>query len=130
MLYRSNERGKNGDCVMLRPITKEQEKEIDETEVYKLTHDGHEISITKVNILFYGEINLNNKEDVDIIRRKNLIDENLRYSQVPHDFDYKLGVGDRQQAPTNDPIQWFKFVHTRLGKPRRVIAYRIKENLA
>lgn len=130
MLYRSSERGGRGDCVMLRPLTEKQEQEIDDNDYFSLTYNGDDITIPKANILFYGEIDLKNEDDLAIIIKRHLVDENLKYSQIPHNFDYATGVGENSWAPTNNPVDWFKFVHTRLGKPRRVIAYKIKETLA
>lgn len=132
MLYRFNDRGKpNNEVVMLESITKEEEQYIDDNNQWIRTKGGKDIIINKRNILFYGEINVNDENDVNLICKKKLVDDNLLHSWVPSNFNYALGIGAvKYGAPTNNPILWFKYCHVRIGKPKRVIAYRIKETLA
>lgn len=132
MLYRFNERGTKGNqCVMLERITEEEEQFIDDNNYWIRDKDSKNIEIPKYDIMFYGEIDINNEDDIALIRKKNLVDENLRHSWVPSKFNYQFGTGlDHSCAPTADPVLWFKYCHVRIGKPQRVIAYKIKETLA
>lgn len=112
-----------GDTVvLLEPLTIEDETIIDETEVYQ---SNCSVNIPKKDIYFYGEVDPTCIVDQDIIARKHLVDDNVAQSWVPTNFDYKTGFGDKQGAPTNDSVKWFKYCHCRIGKPKRVIAYKI-----
>lgn len=121
-LYRFKDATKGDIVVFLAPLTVQEETIIDETEVYQSNHD---VNIHQKDIYFYGEVNPDCIVDQDIIKRKKLVDDNVAKSWIPSNFDYKTGLGDKKGAPTNDPVKWFKYCHCRIGKPRRVIAYKI-----
>ncbi|AXH74522.1 MAG: hypothetical protein KNU04_gp59 [crAssphage sp. isolate ctbg_1] len=132
MLFRFNERGTaNNQCIMLESISEEEEQFIDVNNYWVRKKGGKDIEIPKYDIMFYGEVNVNNEDDITLICKKNLVDENLRHSWVPSNFNYRFGTGLAHScAPTADPVLWFKYCHVRIGKPQRVIAYKIKETLA
>ena len=73
--------GGNPIYTVMRPITEQQEKELDDNE--RLEIDGFVIS--KDNIYCYGEFNVNNDEDLKYIKKFNIInldEENSIYSNL------------------------------------------------
>ena len=99
--------------------------------VYK-TLSGSSVSNNAVYL--YGEINLNNKEDIRYLDKfKNAIlnpydTGNWYYTS----FDYKTGFvfyNENKQAYlginfVSDYIEWFKQQYCKLGKPKRIIIYK------
>lgn len=130
LLYRSKERGKGGDYSILRSINEEEENDIDENDVFVFFNGDIRYSIPKKDIYFYGEIDVDNPSDIDIIKKYKLVDLDMVHSWVPSQFDYKTATGSLKKSyPTCDPVLWFKYCHCRIGKPKRVIAYKINEKL-
>lgn len=113
----------------MESITKEDEENIDITDSFIRNNSKDSIIINKNNIYFYGEINFDDKNDIDVIRKHNLVDIDLQHSWIPHNFKYSTAYGELSKAPTNNPIKWFKYIHCRLGKPRRIIVYKIPKKL-
>lgn len=99
-------------------ITEAEEKKIDKGTYHVPNND----------IFFYGEVDLNKEEDLMSIRDFNLVSRDgtgMIYTR----FNYKAGTfdlidGQVKWGPTSDPIEWFKFNHCRIGKPKRVIVYK------
>lgn len=112
---------------VMRPITEEQEKEIDDNECLELNGNV----IPKDKIYCYGEFNVNSEEDLKIIERFNIINmdsSNLVYSN----FDFDTGeVTFEGRVPLvydcYTPIKWFKHNFTLIGKPNRIIIYKCKK---
>jgi len=124
-----------GDYVcVLESITKEQEDNIENKGIFVFENNGYKKDIPIEQIYFYGDIDLNNEEDIKIIKSKNLVDVECKTSMIPVDFDYNTGYGKIEHNipkiyPTIDSVKWFKYVHCRLGKPKYVIAYKINKKL-
>ena len=105
---------KNGETVKMRAISEEEEFYIDKKNY-------------KDDIYFYGEVNLNDKDDLDTIRNYNFVDNKLR-SMIFSNFNYNKGLytaieGVPKHGATTNPVEWFKYNHCLLGKPKRVIVY-------
>lgn len=116
---------------VLESINDEQEKELDDNGGFIFIKGAINVKIGKQDIRFYGNVDINNKDDVEALKKHNLVDTNLIHSWMPAEFDYETGTGKVENripkiAPTIDPVRWFKYVHCRLGKPEKVVAYRIK----
>lgn len=108
---------------IIEPITEEQEKEINDNERY-IKNDN---IIKMDNIYVYGEIDFLNEQDVDYIKKFNLI--NFEGNWIYSNFNYDKGIYttiDKKAKGifTIDPILWFKYCHCLIGKPKRVIVYR------
>lgn len=129
LLCRINGIGKPKN-VYMESITEEDEEELDrnarikgEAEIIK---NGYKI--TAKDIFLYGEVNLNNDDDLDLIENYNLINENGDY--IPLSFDYENGTiytnedGVVKRGYTTDPILVFKYNHCIIGKPKRIIVYK------
>ena len=116
--------GGNPIFTVMRPITKEQEKEIDVNE--RLTIDN--ISISKDNIYCYGEFNVNNEEDLNYIKKFNIInldEENPIYSDLNFETgDVILEGNIAKTYSCYDVIEWFNYNYILIGKPNRIIIYK------
>lgn len=118
----------NISCVVMRGITKEQEENIDKNKAISF---GNTV-IGENEIYCYGQLDINNKEDVKYLKQFNLIDldaENFVHSN----YDYDKGTveinTDRISVyPTWNIVNWFKYNHLLIGKPKRIIIYKCKKS--
>lgn len=126
--YFNGVRGK--ELVVMEAITEEQEKRIDKSEKYygAIRFDkGDGVIIEAKDIYLYGEVNLEDKNDVFHINKFNLI--NPESSFIYSNFDYDKGVyttidGHSKGSTTHDAFKWFKFNHCLINKPQRIIVYK------
>lgn len=86
------------------------------------------------DIFLYGEVDLNNKEDLELLMNTDIMtDEVNNASNIPSDFNYETGDvykdkdGIYKCHDTWNKLDWFKFNHCLLGKPKRIIIYRINK---
>lgn len=117
--------------VFIESITKEQEERIDKSELYKGNKEYIRADGTIINgnsIYMYGEVDLSNDDDLDIIEKFNLVDDNsIIYSNFNYDkgiattVDYKIKTYN-----TWNPIKWFTYCHCLIGKPKRIIVYKVR----
>lgn len=122
--------GGNSIYTVMRPITKEQEKELDDNE--RLIIDN--ITISKDNIYCYGEFDVNNDEDLNYIKKFNIInldEENSIHSNLDFETGEVTIEGNLAKIYCcYDPIKWFKYQYLLIGKPNRIIIYKCpKHNL-
>lgn len=115
----------NSDSIMLMEIDKKTEDYIEDNECYKFHFNGKNITIKKEDIILYGEIDLSKEDDREVIKRKHLIDDSLSQSWIPSNFNYNHPHDSRHGAPTNDALKWFEYCHYKIGKPKRVIIFKI-----
>lgn len=129
----------DNNVVVLEGITEEQEKNIDnnKTYVYKNFFNDEKYAIGLNNILFYGKIDVENEEDIRIIKKFNPITDFLSDAPpiLPVSFDYNSASSDwviddrhpngyREIKICNDCIEWFKYCYTEIGRPERIIAFK------
>lgn len=87
------------------------------------------------HIFFYGDINLVNKDDLDIIRNYDFYFKDGK-GMLYTNFDYDRGLFTLVSSfngkdyepivkwgPCISPIEWFKYAHCLLGKPAKVAVY-------
>lgn len=114
---------------VMRPITEEDEQNLDKWECINV--DGKRID--KKDIYCYGEINLSSNDDVEYLKKFNLLDTDnggIIHSNFNYQEGYALIEGIAKTYPTFDAIEWFKYNHCLIGKPARIIIYKCKkENL-
>lgn len=129
ILCRSNVTNYRGDVIM-EPITEEIEINIDNSkELYGRTcYKKDDIVIDNNFIYMYGTIDFNNEEDINIIKRYNFIDDNGGY--IPKGFNFNDGTvtvinNNKIDAITFNPVEWFKYHYCLLGKPERIIVYKL-----
>lgn len=114
------------DLAVMKEITETDEKNIDKG----LRFNTGTQFIERDKIILYGEIDFNNnKNDVKLIKNKNLIFPEIVSNIVYSTFDYKSGIA----TPINnvykvtieiDPVKWFMYNYCLIGKPKRVIVYK------
>lgn len=124
------------DWLIMEEITEEQEEEIDVRgdmdEIYYITKNN--VKISAKDIFLYGEINLDNHVDLELLRKADIITQEVNNAaNIPSNFDYETGdvYADKNDIfrvhDTWNKLDWFKFNHCLLGKPNRVIIYRINK---
>lgn len=113
------------DLVVMKEITETDEKNIDKG----LRFNTGTQFIERDKIILYGEIDFNNKDDVKLIKNKNLMFPEVVSNIVYNTFDYKAGIA----TPINnvykmtievDPVKWFMYNYCLIGKPKRIIVYK------
>lgn len=112
---------------VMKEITESQEKELDDLE--SITIDNKIIS--KDNIYCYGEIDISNKEDIDYLKKFNIINLDAE-NNIHANYDYEKGnvliEGNiAKMSPIWDVIKWFKYNYLLIGKPKRIIIYKCKK---
>ena len=116
--------------VVMKSITKEDEKTLDDEE--ELNINGN--IITKDDIYCYGEFDITNPEDINYIKKFNIINLDNN-NQVHSNFDFETGevIIEGTIAKMHDcydVVKWFKYNYLLIGKPNRIIIYKCKqENL-
>lgn len=117
-------------------LTDEEEKIMDKRkdsngQVFYETKDGH--IINNNDIILYGDINFDNKEDVELIKRFNLINEDEDGNWIYSNFNYDKGNFTQIDCinkgySTWNALLWFKFKHCLIGKPNKIIVYKDSRN--
>lgn len=126
-----------GYRVCMEAITEEAERKIDKQNDTLLSFSYKTLSnrvITNSTTYLYGEINLNDKKDIDyLLKFKHAILNPYDYHNWYYtSFDFKTGeitYNDDHRAFLGinfltDTVAWFKFKYCILGKPKRVIIYK------
>lgn len=112
--------------VFMMAITDEQEKILDETE--QLTLEEDDITIHRDDVYCYGDIDINNQEDINYITKFNLIDNYESSNMIHSNFNYDKDYVEFDKVPkmygTSDIVKWFKYNHLLLGRPTKIIIYK------
>lgn len=118
---------KDNYTILLRILTKDEEKEIDDNQ--RIIIDN--VAISKDNILCYGEINLDVEDDYRFIENLNLINDSDIGNCIPSSIDWNKGVAYTdtnvlRYVPTWDIMKWFEYNYMLIGRPKRIIIYKVK----
>lgn len=110
--------------IMMRPITEEEEKHIDDYKSIEFV-DGR---VNGGHIISYGEIDIDKEEDKAIIEKWGFVGDDWT-SMIPSNYDYDKGVGYTNErvmkyAPTINAYKWFKYCYLLIGKPKRILVYK------
>ena len=123
------------ELTIMEPITEDEEIRIDKSSDYfgEIQHQSKHGTIRQRDIYLYGVIDFNSEEDLKIIKRFNLVDPDLE-SFIYTNFNYDKGVtttteGVTKISPCIDPIEWFKYNYCLIGKPKRIIVYKLLKYL-
>lgn len=112
--------------VVVRPISKNDEKQLDDNGYIDIDNNR----IDKKDIYCYGEIDLLCQDDIEYIKKFNLIDT-YNGGTVHSNFNYEKGIvmyeGTVKTYPTFDVIEWFKYNYCLIGKPKHIIIYKCKK---
>ena len=121
------------ESIIMEPITEKEELRIDRSVKY-FESMRHELKngyiVEGKDIYCYGEIDFNKDEDLELIKRLNLVYEGGN-NWVETSFDYESGTitsidGISKGSVTYDPVLWAKYNHVLIGKPQRIIIYKIR----
>ena len=131
LLYRSNNKLDKYE-VYMESITKEKEDEIDNS-----IDDNDNLSFYKndeliafgKDIILYGVVDFSNNSDIAVLNKYKLINE--EHAIVHSGLDYDTGIvelteGRFRKHQTFNPVKWFKYNHILLGKPKRIICYKVR----
>lgn len=113
------------DLAVMKEITETDEKNIDKG----LRFNTGTQFIERDKIILYGEIDFNNKNDVKLIKNKNLMFPETVSNIVYSTFDYKSGIATSinnvyKMTIEVDPVKWLMYNYCLIGKPKRVIVYK------
>lgn len=136
VLNHSDKRGK----IILQVLTDKEEEQIDKSIIKygELTYLlDNKIKIRAKDIYLYGDINLNNQEDVKLLEKFNKIicDEYAASNFIYSNVDYNKGIvySDERGVYLGYNCmnwnKWFNFNYLLLGKPKKIIIYNISKNL-
>lgn len=135
VLYRSSDK-RRFEYVIMQPITIEEEQDIErskeETDHFSF-YPADNVGVYDKNIFCYGSIDFHNEDDIKVINDANILDMNImnKSDYIPKYFDYENGIiatdekGILISSPTWNKIEWFKYNYCLLGKPERVIIYKV-----
>ena len=112
---------------VMREITDKQEQELDELESVNINNK----IVSKEDIYCYGQIDVNNEEDTNYLKKFNIInldDENPIHANYNYNEGNVLVEGHLAKMITTwNPVEWFKYNYLLLGKPARIIIYKCKK---
>lgn len=117
----------------MEAITEQEEQRIDNApkyygEIRHVRKDGY--IIPAKDIYLYGEVDFNNKDDIDNIKRFNLINMDLSVCNwIYSNFNFKEGYfttinGIAKGYHTWNALKLFMYKYVLLGKPQRIIVYK------
>lgn len=112
-------------AIVMEEISEEDETAIDE---HKIFETSVKQIVSKDSVVSYGELDFSKEQEINYIADKIDIGDN---SYIYSNFDYDEGVAYANdenkimQYPTSDAKLWLKFNHCLLGKPKRVIIYKV-----
>lgn len=121
--------------VIMKGINKDEEDIIDKfinNEYTTVDLDDIHISNSK-HIYLYGEVNVKDKKDINIIYNFDLINHDID-NYIYSTFNYDKGTISIngpvvKRYPSRNCLDWFKFHHCLIGKPQRIIVYKNHFNL-
>lgn len=136
VLNHSDKHGK----IILQVLTDKEEEQIDNSIIKygELTYLlDNKIKVRAKDIYLYGDINLENKEDVKLLEKFNKIicDEYAASNFIYSNVDYNKGIvySDERGVYLGyicmNWNKWFNFNYLLLGKPKKIIIYNISKNI-
>lgn len=117
----------------MEAITEKEEQRIDNApkyygEIRHVRSDGYVVSAK--DIYLYGEVDFNNDDDVNNIKRFNLINTDINACNwIYSNFNFEKGCftiidGVVKGSPTWNALRWFMYNYVLIGKPQRIIVYK------
>ncbi len=122
---------KSGYAIYMKAITEKEEERIDNAPKYygekrHVLENG--IVIPAKDIYLYGEVDFDNPEDIENIKKYNIIDMNATNS-IYSNIDWSKGtfttIDNKSKIySTYDCVTWFKYCYLLIGRPERIIVYK------
>jgi len=126
----------NTDILFMESISEEEERVIDESlENYVSPKFAVEkdLILLPSNIYLYGKLDLEDENDIRLIETKDIISlDAMEAAIIDSNFNYEKGIVESNENNeflvhnTWDVLNWFKYNHCLLGKPERIIIYKLK----
>lgn len=115
------------------PITKEQEDTLERTERLNLGAKFNNLEVSRKSVICYGEVDIDNPQDANAIKKFDLLGYGETDNFVYSNFDYEKGCfttinGCPKGATTSDAILWYRYNHVLIGKPKRVLIFKINKS--
>ena len=127
LLFHIKNNDKTVSQTVMRELTVDEELQCEDKNLSRV-HVNDKFSIDKRHIILYGEVNLNNPDDIESIKQFCYIPEN--YDAYIHSkFNYEQSEfttidGIAKSHITFDPVLWFKYNYCLIGKPKKIIIYK------
>lgn len=137
LLSHTNKGWKDTFYVFMHAIDEEIEKDIDDSmnNISKraIFSIDDKIIASGRNILAYGTVDLRKSEDIELIEKLSIVNDEVMpsYNWIPSNFDYIKGTisteddGKVRWYTTWDNLKWFKYNYCLIGKPKRIIIFKI-----
>lgn len=129
----------NDSYMFMEAISDEDEKLIDESkEEFSTVRFVNSVGCTIApnDIFLYGEVDLTNEEDIRLIKKHDIITNEVYEASIVYStFDYDEGTitserdGSYKWYHTWNKLLWFKYNYCLLGKPKKVIIYKVNRIL-
>lgn len=112
---------------IMRELTPELEEQCEDDNL-SYVHLNDKVSINKNNIIVFGELDLNDPNDIESIKEYCYIPEDYD-AHILSNFNYKDGTyttidGIAKSYITYNPVLWFKYNHCLIGKPKKILIYK------
>lgn len=134
-ICRVSSSGKTCIDVFIRPINEKQAKDISDDKSIIVNHNGQNIELNNANCYATGKIDINDLNDIDIIKSFKWVNSRITGFFIPRNYDYENNSGDliignnnnkvNATVETFDNIKLFKFAYACIGKPEFVAIYGI-----
>lgn len=131
---------KESILVFIRPAKETELDKLSNSESIKIHHDEGDILIDEHDCYAFGNVDLNNREDIDLINSFKWTTNRYAGFAIPRNYDYETNSGDTYRSlvdnlykpatvETFDNVKLFKFAYAKIGKPKNVIIYGIRSKL-
>lgn len=125
----------NNSYLVMQSITEEEELAIDNAmdsdDIVRFVLEEKYIIPTR-DIFLYGQVDITKDSDCSIVKNSKIITEEVNSAaNIPSNFNYETGYvySDKNDIfrchDTWNKLDWFKFNHLLIGKPERIIIYKI-----
>ena len=125
----------SNNYLVMQSITEEEELAIDNAmdsdDIVRFVLEEKYIIPTR-DIFLYGQVDITKDSDCSIVKKSKIITEEINNAaNIPSNFDYETGdvYSDEDNIfkchNTWNKLDWFKFNHLLIGKPERIIIYKI-----
>ncbi len=122
-------RDKRDMVAIMKPISEEEEIELDNK--HQIEINGN--IIKQNDIYVYGQLDLDCKEDINYIKKFNLLNTDDTGNTIYSNIDWEDGTISFENVPkeylTWDNLLWFEYNYLLIGRPERVIIYKINKHL-
>ncbi len=126
------------NSIVMEAIDEDAEKALDkQSEKDNINYFFNNLCLKSKDIVLYGEINLNNKKDIQCLEKyKNILcNPDSIFNWIKSNFDYENSTitsndeGIYQGYQTYQVLKWFMYNYCLIGKPKRILIYHYPTNI-